>query len=66
MVGEFFKWDENLIGKYGLRQFAVIPFALGLLVLLYYYLILSRKQSFREEMFKRTDEILEKEQATKP
>lgn len=61
MVGEFFKWDENLIGKYGLRQFAVIPFALGLLVLLYYYLILARREGFKEQMFKRTNEILEKE-----
>jgi hypothetical protein len=61
MVGEFFKWDENLIGKYGLRQFAVIPFALGLLVLLYYYLVLSRREGFKEQMFKRTNEILEKE-----
>jgi hypothetical protein len=61
MVGEFYKWDENLIGKYGLRQFAVIPFALGLLVLLYYYLVLARREGFKEQMFKRTNEILEKE-----
>ena len=61
MIGEFFGLDENLIGPYGLRQFAVIPFALGLSVLLYYYLILSRSKGFKEKMFKRTEEILEKE-----
>jgi hypothetical protein len=64
MIGEFFKWDENLIGPYGLRQFAVVPFALGLLVLLYYYLVLARREGFKEQMFKRTDEILEKERET--
>ena len=38
MVGEFFGWDENLYGTLGLRQLAVVPFAIGLLILLYYYL----------------------------
>ena len=38
MVGEFFQWDENLWHGYGLRQFALVPFSLGLGVLLYYYL----------------------------
>lgn len=61
MIGEFYGWDENLIGPYGLRQFSLIPFILGLLVLFYYYFILSRKEGFREKMFQRTDEILEKE-----
>jgi hypothetical protein len=61
MIGEFFGWDENLVGSYGLRQFAVIPFSLGLLVLAYYYLILSRSKSFREKMVKRTVEMVEKE-----
>jgi hypothetical protein len=61
MIGEFYGWDENLIGPYGLRQFSLIPFILGLLVLFYYYFVLSRKEGFREKMFRRTDEILEKE-----
>jgi hypothetical protein len=61
MIGEFYGWDENLIGQYGLRQFSLIPFILGLLVLFYYYFVLSRKEGFREKMFRRTDEILEKE-----
>ncbi|HSF46211.1 MAG TPA: hypothetical protein VLA58_09375 [Chitinophagaceae bacterium] len=61
MVGEFFGWDENLIGPYGLRQFSLIPFILGLMVLFYYYFVLSRRRGFKEKMFRRTDEILEKE-----
>lgn len=63
MVGEFYGLDENLIGEYGLRQFSLIPFILGLLVLFYYYFFLSRKKEFREKMFQRTNEIIEKEMA---
>lgn len=61
MLGEFYGWDENLIGPYGLRQFSLIPFILGLLVLFYYYFVLARKKGFKEKMFSRTDEILKKE-----
>jgi hypothetical protein len=61
MIGEFYGLDENLIGPYGLRQFSLIPFILGLLVLFYYYFVLSRSKGFKEKMFRRTDEILEKE-----
>ena len=61
MIGEFFGWDENLIGPYGLRQFSLIPFILGLSVLFYYYFVLSRQAGFKEKMFSRTDEILKKE-----
>jgi hypothetical protein len=61
MVGEFYGWDVNLIGPYGLRQFSVIPFSMGLVVLAYYYLVLARRKDFREKMFRRTDEILKKE-----
>jgi hypothetical protein len=63
MIGEFYGWDENLVGPYGLRQFSLIPFILGLLVLFYYYVFLGRKKEFREKMFRRTDEILKKEMA---
>ncbi|MBX9782081.1 MAG: hypothetical protein K2X48_02200 [Chitinophagaceae bacterium] len=38
MIGEFYGWDENLYGKLGLRQFAVVPFAIGLSIIGYYYL----------------------------
>lgn len=44
MIGEFFKLDENLWHGYGLRQAAIVPFALGLGVLAYYYLVLFKKQ----------------------
>jgi hypothetical protein len=63
MVGEFYGWDENLIGAYGLRQFSLIPFVLGLLVLFYYYFFLSRKKGFKEKMFERTKEMIKKEMA---
>jgi hypothetical protein len=63
MVGEFYGWDENLVGRYGLRQFSLIPFTLGLLVLAYYYLVLSRKKGFKEKMFEQTKTALEKEMA---
>ena len=43
MIGEFFHLDENVWHGYGLRQVAIIPFALGLGVLLYYYLIMAKK-----------------------
>jgi hypothetical protein len=45
MVGEFFHWDENLWNGWGLRQFALIPFLLGLGILAYYYLVYIRKKS---------------------
>ena len=44
MIGEFFHWDENIWHGYGLRQFALLPFTLGLGVLLYYYLLYGRKK----------------------
>lgn len=66
MIGEFYGWDENLYLGYGLRQFAIIPFILGLLVLFYYYIFLARRKSFREKMEKRTDEVIEKELASAP
>lgn len=37
MIGEFFGWDEDVIGGYGLRQIAVVPFSIGLLLLIPYY-----------------------------
>jgi hypothetical protein len=63
MVGEFMGWDENLIGNYGLRQFSLIPFGIGLAILLYYYAFLASKKGFKEQMFARTDQIIQKELA---
>jgi hypothetical protein len=43
MIGEFFHLDENLWHGYGLRQAAILPFALGLSVLAYYYMVLFKR-----------------------
>jgi len=43
MIGEFFKLDENVWHGYGLRQLAIIPFAMGLGVLAYYYIVLYKR-----------------------
>ncbi|MBC7903059.1 MAG: hypothetical protein H7Y27_06535 [Gemmatimonadaceae bacterium] len=44
MVGEFFGIDEDAWYGYGLRQAALIPFILGLLTILYYYLVNKKKK----------------------
>jgi hypothetical protein len=61
MVGEFYGWDENLIGEIGLRQLAVIPFSIGLIILAYYYIFLASKASFREKMFHKAEEAVRQE-----
>jgi hypothetical protein len=61
MVGEFFQWDENLVGAWGLRQFALVPFAIGLLILGTYYIFLAPRKDFQERMFERTEELAEHE-----
>lgn len=61
MIGEFLGIDEHLVGNLGLRQMAIIPFALGLLVLLYYYIFLAHKKEFQEKMLEKTEELIEKE-----
>jgi prepilin signal peptidase PulO-like enzyme (type II secretory pathway) len=63
MIGEFYGWDENLWGEYGLRQMSLIPFGIGLMILLYYYLFLASKKSFRDKMFAKTEEAVKEELA---
>ena len=63
MMGEFYGWDENLWGTYGLRQMALIPFCIGLLILVYYYVFLAPKKSFREKMFAKTEKAVKDELA---
>ena len=41
MTGDFFGWDE---GTYGLRRLALIPFAIGLLILAVYYLVIAPRE----------------------
>jgi hypothetical protein len=61
MIGEFFGWDDHLLGDYGLRQLTIIPFTIGLLILLYYYVFLARNVSYQEKMNIRTNETIEQE-----
>jgi prepilin signal peptidase PulO-like enzyme (type II secretory pathway) len=63
MVGEFYGWDANLWGEYGLRQMALVPFCIGLLILIYYYLFLASKKSFQEKMYAKTEEAVKEELA---
>jgi hypothetical protein len=48
MIGEFFNWDENLWHGLGLRQLAMLPFAIGLGILATYY-ILSFKKKYAQQ-----------------
>lgn len=48
MIGEFFHWDEDVWHGYGLRQFALVPFACGLSLLAWFY-IFYKKPEIREE-----------------
>ncbi len=64
MVGEFTGWDENLVGVYGLRQFSLIPFGIGLCILLYYYVFLASRKGFKEKMFTKTEQIINEELAS--
>ena len=57
MIGEFFQLDENLWHGYGLRQAAIIPFALGLGVLAYYYIVLYKKKENEYESVADTTKI---------
>ncbi len=61
MVGEFYHWDENLIGPYGLRQFALLPFAIGLLILGAYYFFLVPRKKFRDKMQEKMDQLSARE-----
>jgi len=63
MVGEFYGWDENLIGTWGLRQFSIFPFSIGLLILGYYYLVYMHKEDFAEKVHQQTERVIEEEEA---
>jgi len=58
MVGEFFSWDANLIGPYGLREFSLLPFAGGLISLAYYYLFIANRKNFQEKIISQTEELI--------
>lgn len=62
MIGEFFGWDQYLIGAYGLREFSIIPFGIGLLILAYYYLYFMHKSDFQEKIEKQTELLIHQEE----
>ena len=63
MVGEFTGWDANLVGPYGLREFSLIPFGIGLFILGYYYLIYARKNDFEDQVHQQTEALMKQESA---
>lgn len=63
MVGEFFGWDANLVGPYGLREFALVPFGIGLLILAYYYLFLVNRKDFEEQVLQQTERVIQEQEA---
>lgn len=63
MVGEFYGWDENLVGSWGLRQFSIFPFSIGLLILGYYYLVYMHKENFEDKVHQQTEKVIEEEAA---
>jgi hypothetical protein len=64
MVGEFYGWDVNLIGSWGLRQFAIFPFGIGLVILGYYYIVYRNKKDFQDQVHQQTELVI-KEEAVK-
>lgn len=63
MVGELFGWDTNLVGEYGLREFSIVPFSIGLLILGYYYLVYMHKADFEDKVHQQTESVIEEEAA---
>ncbi len=54
MVGEFFGLDE---GRWGLRNMALLPFGMGLLILGGYYLLYLINRPFKEKILRQTEQI---------
>ena len=63
MIGEFTGWDANLVGRYGLREFSLIPFGIGLFILGYYYLIYIRRKDFEDQILQQTEALMQQESA---
>ena len=63
MIGEFFGWDANLIGPYGLREFSLLPFGTGLLILGYYYLIYMHKPGLEDQVQQQTEKVIREMEA---
>lgn len=63
MVGEFYGWDANLWGPYGLREFSIVPFSIGLLILAYYYLFLIHKPDFNQQVEEQTQQLIREQES---
>lgn len=63
MVGEFFGWDTGLIGQYGLREFSLLPFGIGLLILGYYYLFYMHREDFEEQVHQQTEKMIQEQES---
>ncbi len=59
MIGEFYGWDE---GRFGTRHLALIPFGIGLLILIYYYLFLARNKQFKQKMQQEMEVVIKQVQ----
>ena len=57
MIGEFYMADE---GK-AARGWAVVPFVIGLMILLTYYLLYFTQKAFRDKVVQQTEEVLQEE-----
>ncbi len=56
MVGEFYGFDE---GTWGSRHLALIPFGVGLLILVYFYLFLAPSSKFRKRSLQQAEAVVE-------
>lgn len=58
MVGEFYGIDA---GTYGLRNLAIIPFSIGLLILVVYYVLYYTRKSVRQKVMQQADAAIAEE-----
>ena len=56
MIGEFYGLDE---GRFGLRNLALIPFGIGLSILLSFYVLYYTRRSFREKVLLQTEKVVQ-------
>ena len=56
MIGEFYGLDE---GRFGLRNLALIPFGIGLSILISFYVLYYTRRSFREKVLLQTEKVVQ-------
>ena len=56
MIGEFYGLDE---GRFGLRNLALIPFGIGLSILLSFYILYYTRRNFREKVLLQTEKVVQ-------